>query len=155
MSEKKTEETKTPAKVVEADAAVRKAAVPKAAVTPDDHGSHGHAAAGHGHAAAGHHAPNRAQYWRIFFVLLVLTILEVGVAYLQHYVGKTALVSCLVGMAVTKAAIVAFFYMHLNHESKVMRWSVAIPLMFPALYAFILIAEGTYRAVWGLKGLGL
>jgi hypothetical protein len=24
-----------------------------------------------------------------------------------------------------------------------------IPMMFPALYAFILIAEGIYRSIWG------
>lgn len=110
-------------------------------------GDHGHDA--HGHDAHGHHAPDRKEYWRIWFILLVLTVLEVGVAYLEKFIGKTALVTCLVGMALAKAGIVALFYMHLKHETKVMRWSVMIPMMFPALYAFILIAEGTYRAIWG------
>ena len=116
---------------------------------PGHAAEHGHAAK-HGHAAEhGHHAPNRKEYWQVFAVLLVLTILEVGVAYLQSYVGKTALVTCLVGMALGKAAIVAYFFMHLKHETKEMRWTVVIPMMFPAIYAFLLIAEGTYRALWG------
>ena len=63
--------------------------------------------------------------------------------------GKTALVTALIGLALAKAAAVAMFFMHLNHETKFMRWTVAFPMAFPALYAFILIAEGAYRAIWG------
>lgn len=116
------------------------------------HADHGHGAHSHGdhsHGDQGHHAPDRKEYWRIWFILLLLTVLEVGVAYLEKFIGKTALVTCLVGMALGKAAIVALFYMHLKHETKVMRWTVVIPMLFPALYAFILIAEGMYRAIWG------
>ncbi len=107
-------------------------------------GHHG-AAAHDGH---GHHAPNRKEYWKVFFLLFALTVLEVGVAYLEKQVGKTPVVTALVGLALGKAAVVALFYMHLKHESQWMRWTVAIPLAFPALYAFILIAEGMYRALW-------
>jgi len=96
-----------------------------------------------------HHVPDRKQYWQIWFVLLVLTILEVGVAYMTDYVSKTALVVCLISMAVAKAMIVALFYMHLKHETKYMKWTVAFPACFPALYAMMLIAEGAYRAIWG------
>jgi caa(3)-type oxidase subunit IV len=52
-------------------------------------------------------------------------------------------------LALAKAGCVALFYMHLKHETKVMRWTVGLPLLFPALYAFILIAEGIYRSLWG------
>ena len=79
----------------------------------------------------------------------MLTVLEVGVAYTEEVVGKTALVVALIGLAIAKAAVVALFYMHLKHETKYMKWTVAIPAAFPALYALILIAEGAYRAVWG------
>jgi caa(3)-type oxidase subunit IV len=103
---------------------------------------------GHGHEHHGH-APDRKEYWRIWGWLLALTILEVGVAYLRAQIGKLALVTCLVGLALAKAACVALYYMHLKHESRVMRWTVAFPMIFPALYAFILIAEGAYRAIWG------
>ena len=96
-----------------------------------------------------HHKPDRKEYWKIWFVLLVLTVLEVGVAYTEDYVGKTALVACLIGMALAKAVIVAMFYMHLKQETKYMKWTVAFPAAFPALYAMVLIVEGAYRAVWG------
>lgn len=100
---------------------------------------------------AGHHdsAEHRRTYVKIWGWLLLLTILEVGVAYSGGYVPKTSLVAALVMLALVKAGSVALFYMHLKYETKVMRWTVAFPMMFPALYAFILIAEGIYRAVWG------
>lgn len=99
------------------------------------------------HAAPGHHKPDRKEYVRIWAILGALTVLEVGVAYTQDYVGKTALVIALVGLALTKAAIVAMFFMHLKHETSNMRFTVAFPMAFPALYALILIAEGIYRAL--------
>ena len=99
--------------------------------------------------AHGHHKPNRREYVVIWAWLAGLTVLEVGVAYTQSVLGKVALVTALVGLALAKAACVALFYMHLKHETKVMRWTVALPLLFPALYAFILIAEGIYRSLWG------
>jgi caa(3)-type oxidase subunit IV len=106
------------------------------------------AAAAHA-VAHGHHKPDRRQYVVIWAWLGGLTVLEVGVAYMQSVLGKVALVTALVGLALAKAGCVALFYMHLKHETKVMRWTVAFPLLFPALYAFILIAEGIYRSVWG------
>ncbi len=117
-----------------------KAKKPESAAAKVAHGDHAH-----GH----EHAPDRKEYWRTFGILLVLTILEVGLAYTRGSLSKTALVTGLIGMALAKAACVAFFFMHLKHESKVMRWTVAFPIIFPALYAFILIAEGAYRAFWG------
>jgi cytochrome c oxidase subunit IV len=101
------------------------------------------------HHDAHHHKPDRKEYVRIWVYLAVLTVLEVGVAYLEPVVGKTAVVTALVGLALSKAGIVALYYMHLKHESKFMRYTVGFPMVFPALYAFILIAEGAYRAVWG------
>jgi cytochrome c oxidase subunit 4 len=107
---------------------------------------HAHAAAAHG---PHHHVPDRRQYLVIFLALFVLTVLEVGVAYLYEHIGKLALVTALVGLALTKAGAVALYYMHLKHETRWMRWTVGLPMLFPALYAFILIAEGMYRALWG------
>lgn len=141
-AEKKVEEKKKAAArqaTSERPAADKKAAEKKAAEK--------HAAA---HADAhGHHKPNRREYVVIWAWLAGLTVLEVGVAYMQSVLGKVALVTALVGLALAKAGCVALFYMHLKHETKVMRWTVAFPLLFPALYAFILIAEGIYRSVWG------
>jgi cytochrome c oxidase subunit 4 len=104
------------------------------------------APAAHAHAALphGHHAPDRKEYWKIFVVLFVLTVIEVGVAQVPG-ISKTLLVIALVGLAIAKAACVAFFYMHLKHETRVLRAYVAIPFAAPAVYALVLIAEAAWR----------
>jgi cytochrome c oxidase subunit IV len=86
---------------------------------------------------------NRKQYMMVFGILAILTAVEVGAVYVG--LGKSTLVLALILLAVTKAAIVALFYMHLNHETKVLKMSVAIPMSLPAVYAIILIAEGAWR----------
>ena len=86
---------------------------------------------------------NRKEYWVIFVVLAVLTILEVGVAEID--IGKSLIISALFFLAIAKAAIVALFYMHLNHDTKIMKLSIALPLSIPAVYAVILIIDAQMR----------
>ena len=66
------------------------------------------------------HHPN---YVGIFFGLLVLTIVEVAVAY-QH-IGQAVKVSTLLALAVTKALLVALYYMHLKFDRHLL-WLVAL-----------------------------
>lgn len=124
-----------------------KAAKASRAARAKDEGDAPRAAApppSHDHSAGAHHAPDRKQYWKIFVVLLVLTVLEVVVAQVPG-IGKTTLGVLLVAMAVAKAGIVALYYMHLNHETKVMRFWVTIPFAAPAIYALALIADAAWR----------
>ena len=86
---------------------------------------------------------NRKEYWMVFGALFVLTILEVGVVYAG--VPKTPLFLALSGLALVKASLVGLFFMHLKHETKILRRTVAIPMSIPAFYALILIAEGAWR----------
>ena len=86
---------------------------------------------------------NRKEYWLIFVVLFVLTILEVGVVYMG--IPKTPLFIALAGLALVKATCVGLFFMHLKHETPILRRSIAIPMSLPAFYALILIAEGAWR----------
>ena len=86
---------------------------------------------------------NRKEYWVIFFVLGILTVLEVGVVDVP--VGKNLIILALVSLAVVKAAIVALFYMHLNHDTQIMKLSIALPLSIPAIYAVVLIIDAQMR----------
>ena len=87
---------------------------------------------------------DRKQYWVIFVVLAVLTALEVGVVYVPG-ISKASLITALILLAVVKAAIVAFYYMHLNHDTVIMKWSIALPLSMPAVYAVVLIGDAAWR----------
>lgn len=114
----------------------------------DDHADHAHAEKAHGDDHGDHeHKPNRKEYWVIFGLLLLLTVLEVGIAQPSLGISKTLMRLGLVSMALAKAALVALFYMHLKHETRVLRLTVFIPLATPALYAVILISEAAWRLI--------
>lgn len=87
---------------------------------------------------------NRKEYWVIFGLLTVLTAIEVGVVYVPG-IARPLVAIALVGLAITKAAIVGLFYMHLKHETKILQWSVAIPMAIPGIYALVLMAEASWR----------
>jgi cytochrome c oxidase subunit 4 len=87
---------------------------------------------------------SRKQYVLIFVALAVLTALEVGLVKMPG-ISKDPMVAGLVLLAITKAALVALFFMHLKWETKIMKWMVGIPLATPALYAVVLIADAVWR----------
>ncbi len=87
---------------------------------------------------------NRKEYFVIFVLLFVLTILEVGLAYVPG-IAKPLMVSGLILLAVVKATLVGLFYMHLKHETRVLKLTVLIPMLTPAVYAVVLIAEASWR----------
>ena len=90
---------------------------------------------------------NRKQYFQIFAFLTILTVLEIAVA-VPHFAIPVGLkASALIALAVAKATLVGLFYMHLKHETKILKLSIAIPLAMPAVYAAVLIAEAAWRMV--------
>ncbi len=90
---------------------------------------------------------SRRTYLLVFGLLFVLTVLEVGVASPSLGIGRRSMVVALVGLALAKAALVAFFFMHLRHERRALRLTVLVPFVFPALYAVALVAEAGWRLV--------
>ena len=86
---------------------------------------------------------HRRQYLTIFFVLFVLTVLEVAVAYVHGH--RVPVMTALFGLAVVKAACVALFFMHLKWETRVLRAIVVAPMCLPILYSLVLITEGIWR----------
>jgi cytochrome c oxidase subunit IV len=102
-----------------------------------------HGDAAHTHGEHGH-TINRKEYIVIFFVLAALTVLEVAVAKIPG-LGKGLLAIALIGLAITKAAIVGLYYMHLKHETRILKLTVALPMAAPTLYALVLISEAAWR----------
>jgi caa(3)-type oxidase subunit IV len=97
---------------------------------------------------AAHGGSSRArQYLIIFFVLFLLTVLEVAVTYAPGH--KTEVVVGLFALALVKAACVALFFMHLKWETRVLRATVVVPLSLPVLYALVLISEAAWRRLAG------
>jgi len=86
----------------------------------------------------------RKQYLLIFVVLTALTAVELGLVYLPG-IGKAPVVVALVGLAIAKASLVGLFFMHLRHETRALKLTVAVPLMTPGMYAVVLVAEAGWR----------
>jgi caa(3)-type oxidase subunit IV len=102
---------------------------------------HGHSAPAQAHAPAHGHVSRKA-YMVVFVVLAVLTVLEVMVAG-QSLLSRVSLVA----LALIKASFVGYYFMHLGHERRALKMTVVVPFVFPALYAFVLIAEAFWRLV--------
>ena len=101
------------------------------------------------HAATdGFPKPHYREYWIIFGTLSVLTLAELGVVYLRATIGAGLVGGALVAMAIAKAMLVGLFFMHLKHETNVLRWTVAVPLALPFIYALVLISEATWRLLY-------
>jgi caa(3)-type oxidase subunit IV len=89
-----------------------------------------------------HHHSHKKLYIIIFFALTILTAVELLIPELSIAYGYKA--SSLVGLALGKAFLVAYFYMHLNEETKWLKYIAAVP-MSAFLYAAVLIAESMFR----------
>jgi cytochrome c oxidase subunit 4 len=77
-----------------------------------------------------HHETN---YMAVFWWLLALTVIEVAVIYLP--IAKMVIAVMLVTMAVTKAALVAMYFMHLKFE----RRTLALVALSPFVLCVFLI----------------
>jgi cytochrome c oxidase subunit 4 len=86
------------------------------------------------------HASHKRDYFRIFWVLLVLTIVEVAVSYLKA--DKRLVSTVMVVLALAKAACVGLFYMHLKYEKRSLLWLAFLPLPLAGFYAVFLMLDG-------------
>jgi caa(3)-type oxidase subunit IV len=85
------------------------------------------------------HTDHRRDYFRIFWVLLVLTIIEVAVSYLK--IDKRAISAVMIALALSKAAFVGLYYMHLKYEKRSLLWLAFIPLPLAGFYAVFLMLD--------------
>ncbi len=88
-----------------------------------------------------HESPN---YMAIFWWLAVLTAAEVGVTFLK--IPKLAMGVLLVGMAFSKAVLVAMYFMHLKFEKRTLGLIALIPLAICILLTFALLPDAKW--IW-------
>jgi len=88
------------------------------------------------------HKSHTLEYMIVFVVLSVLTGLELAIPGLkiEYYLKAVSLVS----LALSKAFVVAYFYMHLKEEKSWLRFIAALPIS-AGIFAAVLIIESIYR----------
>jgi len=88
------------------------------------------------------HKSHKAEYFKVFLMLTALTIVELIVPTMK--ISQFAKGSSLTLLALGKAAIVAWSYMHLKEETKWLRWIALVPVS-AFIYALVVILESLYR----------
>lgn len=89
------------------------------------------------------HKSHKKEYLLVFLYLTVLTAVEIWVAEIPG-IGKFAKGSSLTLLAVGKAFLVAYYYMHLKEETKWLRFIAAVPLA-AVVYATVLCLETMFK----------
>lgn len=79
-------------------------------------------------------------YLRVFIVLMILTVLTVGVTTI-HF-GNTLNIVVGVLIAVLKATLVIWIFMHLKYDNRRLRYFVYIPAFFFLIFVFALTLLG-------------
>jgi len=96
----------------------------------------------HNHVQAHAHKSHTLEYIIVFVALSLLTGLELAIPNLNVAYHLKAI--GLVGLALGKAFIVAYFYMHLKEEKGWLKFIAALPIL-AGFYAVALILESMYR----------
>jgi cytochrome c oxidase subunit 4 len=90
-----------------------------------------------------HQEPN---YMRVFYSLFILTVLEVGVAYINLiWKGFPLLILgvVLIMLALAKAVLVAMYFMHLKFEKRALGIIAMTPLILCTLLILALLPDLT------------
>ncbi|HVO94958.1 MAG TPA: cytochrome C oxidase subunit IV family protein [Terriglobales bacterium] len=84
-------------------------------------------------------AHSTSVYLKIFYILLVLTIVEVAIVYL--HLPRILLVGLLVSVAVWKAALVAMHFMHLKFEKRTLTIVALVPFVLCVFLSLMLLPD--------------
>jgi len=100
-----------------------------------------------------HFDTSRGLIWRIFIVLLIITVLEFIIAltpglrqselHPHGLIPNNAVVGIFLGLTVLKAFYIVGYFMHLKMERINMIYTVLLPLLFIMYLITLLIIEGT------------
>ncbi len=84
-------------------------------------------------------------YIKTAIVLAILTVLEIGISYLA--ISRMGQIVLLMAFAVTKMLMVVWIYMHVQHETKTLKWIIFIPIPAGILFTIALMYDIPFRWV--------
>jgi cytochrome c oxidase subunit IV len=103
----------------------------------------------HTHTAVAHddhgHDASTKSIWKTFWILLAITIFEVGLAFSfleWHWMPRLFLNSIFVGLTILKAFFIVAEFMHLRSEIKNLIMTILIPLMLFVWFIIAFLADG-------------
>lgn len=91
------------------------------------------------------HPPDKAKIrkiWKTALILAIITALEFAVAFGVPLEMEMTRIVIFVAMTIVKAAYIVGEFMHLRYETKVLIWSILIPLIFVVWMLVAFVYEG-------------
>jgi cytochrome c oxidase subunit IV len=95
----------------------------------------------------------RRKLWNVFWIMLVVTIVELIIGSKAHSWGllnedrtsSVLLKFIFIGLTIGKAFFIVFSFMHLGHEKKWLKYCILGPYMVFIIYlVFIIVGEANY-----------
>ena len=80
------------------------------------------------HTVAAHHDEGKGQYLWVWAVLLLLTAVEVVLAYKQVF-QPVQMLEALMVLSIIKSALIIGWFMHLKFEIRIMKWLLMLSLV--------------------------
>ena len=105
-------------------------------VSPDIHHEH----VSHKAQEKAHTGLNTKVIWRVFWILLGVTIFEVAISFTG--LSKTLLLYTFITLTIVKAYYIVFYFMHMKFEETALKFSILLPFVLIVYLIFIAIYEG-------------
>lgn len=89
-----------------------------------------------------HHDPKaRKTIWKTFWILLIVTLFEVGIAFTS--IPHNILILIFISLTLVKAGYIVYVFMHLMHEKKIFQMAILVPFILIIYLIGIALYEGT------------
>lgn len=82
----------------------------------------------------------RKRLWQVFWLLLVITLVEVGLAF--THLNKDLLNALFFGFTIVKAYYIVGYFMHLKTERSEMGWMLIGPFILIIYFICIMLYQG-------------
>jgi cytochrome c oxidase subunit IV len=94
-----------------------------------------------------HYDPkNRSVIWKTFWILLLITIVEVAIAF--SGLSKELLEVIYIILTVVKAYFIVGYFMHLKHETQTLAYTIVLPFILIIYLIAMALAEGQFLNIW-------
>jgi cytochrome c oxidase subunit IV len=115
----------------------------------EEHGKHGYYTGDiHNQFIEEHQVENNTKIiWRTFWILLLVTAFEVGIAFTP--IPHDILIVIFIVLTIVKAYYIVAFFMHLKHENLPFKYSIVLPFILILYLIVMALAEGNYLNLIG------
>lgn len=100
-----------------------------------------HEVVSHASEEKAHSALNTKMIWKVFWILLGITLFEVGISFTS--IPHTILIWTFVSLTLVKAYYIVGYFMHMKFEAVPFQWSILLPFILIVYLIFIALYEGT------------